>query len=103
MILKKSLKKNLVLSKIPAFYVFFLHNFFFLTSNTYEAVRVNSDVIWKFHRYHLIQEFSKRPWLPLPLSLLINAWDIVKFFVSILKKCCDKFKKSSSKEASKCR
>ncbi|XP_057301332.1 transient receptor potential cation channel subfamily M member 7-like [Hydractinia symbiolongicarpus] len=53
-------------------------------NNTYTTVQANSNVIWKFQRYHLIQEYSIRPWLLPPLSIFIH---IFQFFQSLYRSC----------------
>ena len=61
-------------------------------SNTYEDVRANSNVIWKFQRYFLLEEYSERPWIGPPFSLLINAYDVAKYLRGKMIKCSCEFK-----------
>ena len=61
--------------------------FFLFYSNTYSKVQANSNVIWKFQRYNLIQEYSIRPALVPPLSFLINCYDAIRL---LIKWCRDK-------------
>lgn len=64
-------------------------------SNTYEDVRANSNVIWKYQRYYLLEEYSERHWVAPPFSLLVNAYDIANYLCGKLKKCSGEFKKCS--------
>ena len=78
------------------------HRFCFFFSNTYEAVRANSNVIWKFQRYFLIEEYSGRPYFAPPFSLLNNAYDIGKCLSTKLRKCSCKFKECCCSKLQKC-
>ena len=48
-------------------------------SNTYQNVQKNSEKIWKFERYHLINEYDKRPPLPPPFILLCHIYMLIVF------------------------
>ena len=48
-------------------------------SNTYRNVQKNSEKIWKFERYHLINEYDKRPPPIPPLTLLLHIYIFIKF------------------------
>ena len=41
-----------------------------LFSNTYNQVQKEADMIWKYRRYNLINEYENRPILPPPLTAL---------------------------------
>ena len=63
-------------------------------SNTFEDIRANANVIWKYQRYHLLEEYSERHWVAPPFSLLVNAYDIAKFLREKLEKSSRESKKS---------
>ena len=54
-------------------------------SNTYTKVQKRADVIWKFHRYYLIDDYEKRVFLPPPLSLPLNVYQFFLFIRSCIK------------------
>ena len=56
-------------------------DFFLFYSNTYSKVQANSNMIWKFQRYNLIQEYSIRPALVPPLSFLVNCYDTIRLLI----------------------
>lgn len=63
---------------------------FLSSSNIYEDVKSNSDIIWKFERTEMIIEFIRKPCLPIPLSMLAVIWSIIKTIVGKLQiKICE--------------
>ena len=57
-------------------------------ANTYENVESEADIIWKFQRYRLVNEYFHRPFLPIPLSVLNYFYDILKnIFEFFIKRC----------------
>uniref|UniRef100_A0A7M5X419 Ion transport domain-containing protein n=1 Tax=Clytia hemisphaerica TaxID=252671 RepID=A0A7M5X419_9CNID len=55
-------------------------------NNTYEKVQENSDRLWKFKRYDVINEYNDRPSFCPPFIVLAHIW----FFVFFLFRCCCK-------------
>ena len=60
--------------------------YIFCFSNTYTEVQKRADVIWKFQRYYLIQDYEQRVVLPPPLSLPLNVYQFVRSICSHIKK-----------------
>ena len=60
--------------------------YIFCFSNTYTEVQKRADVIWKFQRYYLIQDYEQRVFLPPPLSLPLNVYQFVRSICSHIKK-----------------
>ena len=60
--------------------------YIFCFSNTYTEVQKRADVIWKFQRYYLIQDYEQRVVLPPPLSLPLNVYQFVRSIYSHIKK-----------------
>ena len=54
-------------------------------SNTYTEVQKRADVIWKFQRYILIDDYEQRVFLPPPLSLPLNVYQFFLFIRSRIK------------------
>lgn len=63
-----------------------LKTYIFCFSNTYTEVQKRADVIWKFQRYYLIQDYEQRVFLPPPLSLPLNVYQFVRSVCSHIKK-----------------
>ena len=59
--------------------------YIFCFSNTYTEVQKRADVIWKFQRYYLIHDYEQRVFLPPPLSLPLNAYQLFRFICSCIK------------------
>jgi len=60
----------------------------------YEEVKQKSECLWAINEFELLKEFKKKPQLPVPLSLPLNVWHIIKR----LKKSDEKQKSISDKE-----
>ena len=60
--------------------------YIFCFSNTYTEVQKRADVIWKFQRYYLSQDYEQRVFLPPPLSLPLNVYQFVWSICSCIKK-----------------
>ena len=60
--------------------------YIFCFSNTYTEVQKRADVIWKFQRYYLIQDYEQRVVLPPPLSLPLNVYQFVRSICCHIKK-----------------
>eukprot|EP00794_Sanderia_malayensis_P009473 gene9473-10461_t len=56
-------------------------------NNTYSEVQTNSNKIWKFQRYHLIFEYSRRPVLVPPFVMINHVISLCKH---IYRKCKQK-------------
>ena len=54
-------------------------------SNTYTEVQRRADIIWKFQRYDLIQQYQKRVFLPPPLSLPLNVYHLLRHMYFYIK------------------
>ena len=57
----------------------------FCFSNTYTEVETRADVIWKFQRYYMINDYERRVFLPPPLSLPLTFYQFFLFICSRLK------------------
>ena len=57
----------------------------FCFSNTYAEVETRADVIWKFQRYYMINDYERRVFLPPPLSLPLTFYQFFLFICSRLK------------------
>ncbi|KAJ8028966.1 Transient receptor potential cation channel subfamily M member 3 [Holothuria leucospilota] len=62
-------------------------------NNTFSKVIENANEIWKYHRYELIIEYSERPFLPPPLTLLIHVAMVMRWLVYA---CCKVGKKENA-------
>ena len=62
--------------------------YIFCFSNTYTEVQKRADVIWKFQRYYLIDDYEQRVVLPPPLSLPLNVHQFFLFIRSHIEKYC---------------
>ena len=63
-----------------------LHNNFVTLipfSNTYDQVQKRADVIWRYRRYQLINDYETRPILPPPLTVLYLGYFVVQAFRSL--------------------
>ncbi|CAD5115014.1 DgyrCDS4036 [Dimorphilus gyrociliatus] len=47
-------------------------------ANTFERVQENSEKVWKYYRYNLIQEYFDRPTLAPPFIILTHIWRLLK-------------------------
>lgn len=56
-------------------------------SYTYEQINANSDILWKWQRYDLITEFSRRSGLPVPLN---TFYMLIMFLRFVFRKHCGK-------------
>nr|WDP79898.1 transient receptor potential cation channel subfamily M member 1-1 [Apostichopus japonicus] len=64
-------------------------------NNTFSKVIENANEIWKFHRYELIMEYSERPCLPPPLTLIMHVSMMIRWLVYSV--CNVKAKKNTMK------
>ena len=49
-------------------------------NSTYTKVEEDSDKVWKFQRYALINEYNDRPFLAPPFIILSHIYGIIRFF-----------------------
>ena len=51
----------------------------YLFSYTFQSVQDNSEKVWRFYRYGLINEYNEKPMLVPPLIILSLIWILVKY------------------------
>ena len=77
-----------ILEKVIVIIFFYFFFFFFIYSNTYSSVQMNSNRVWKWQWYCLVEEYQQRPVLPAPLIFLSHLYHGLKFiYRKILFKC----------------
>ncbi|XP_022086912.1 transient receptor potential cation channel subfamily M member 3-like isoform X2 [Acanthaster planci] len=54
-------------------------------NNTFTRVHDNASEIWKFQRYRLIMEYSEKPFLPAPFTIIIHVIMVIK---RLMYSCC---------------
>ena len=64
----------------------------------FEEVHVNSNSVWKWEMYRLVDEYDKRPGLAPPLVIFEDLWKLMK---TIWKKTCRRKKENCKKEKEK--
>ncbi|XP_057305453.1 transient receptor potential cation channel subfamily M member 7-like isoform X1 [Hydractinia symbiolongicarpus] len=55
-------------------------------NNTYNTVQINSERIWRFQRYYLVDEYHRRPAIPIPFIIISHFILLVKWLLSKCKK-----------------
>lgn len=50
---------------------------FFIPRNTFTKVQDNNELVWKFHRYSLVQEYYDKSMLIPPLIIISHMFKII--------------------------
>ncbi|XP_057302958.1 transient receptor potential cation channel subfamily M member 1-like [Hydractinia symbiolongicarpus] len=67
-------------------------------NNTYNTVQTNSERIWRFQRYYLVDEYYGKPAFPIPF-ILINHFEMLIMW--LISKCKDRNKSNTYKNGGK--
>lgn len=53
--------------------------FYYLFSNTFEFVHTNSEKLWHYHLYTVINDYSQR--IPSPINLILRPIPLIKCLI----------------------
>ncbi|XP_074604012.1 transient receptor potential cation channel subfamily M member-like 2 [Brevipalpus obovatus] len=59
-----------------------------LFANSGKEIEAQSDEIWKYQRYTLIDDLSYRLTVPCPFNLLVYPCMLIRYFYQMIKRCC---------------
>ncbi len=68
-----------ILHKVYINFIIFINDSFAkIFSHSFDSIEAEAEMLWRYHMNGLVHEYYHLPWLPPPLSLIINMGLLIK-------------------------